>query len=266
MPNIGDPAPQFSATHAIDGQTYNLSDYTGQVVLLAFSGPSWCPPCQFEAPVLQELWEAFETSIIPPKVQFLMVSVNETPQAFKNAVQNFGISFPALLDPNETIKNLYEITAVPTLFVINAEQKICDIHVGASPPADALYQEIYGMLIGCGAAEPKQAGIDTSKWAAVMFILFGAINDAPGLGWTPGGGPHPIDPWGPRLRPSTDNKDILLHLAISELAKGVRDFKTSSKIAAAALQGAEKSMRQLVAKNSRQPKELDKAFSNIPTR
>jgi hypothetical protein len=28
MPNIGDPAPQFSATDVIDGQTYNLSDFT----------------------------------------------------------------------------------------------------------------------------------------------------------------------------------------------------------------------------------------------
>jgi hypothetical protein len=50
-----------------------------------------------------------------------------------------------------------------------------------------------------------------------------------------------------------------LHLAISELAKGVRDFKTSRKIATVALKGAETSMRQLVVKNSCQPKELDKA-------
>jgi peroxiredoxin len=266
MPNIGDPAPQFSSTDVINNQTYNLSDYAGQVVLLVFSGPSWCGPCQFEAPVLQDLWEDFECSLIPPKVQVLMVScfANETPSEFKTAVENFGLTFPALLNPDQTISSLYGVTAVPTLFVIDTEQKICNIHVGASPPAGALYEEIYNMLIGCGAAQPKCIKFDTSKWAAVVYILFGGINDAPGFGFTPGGKPVPIDPWGPLFRLSAEKKDIILHLAISELAKGVRDFKTAREIETAALTAAEASMRKLVARNALQPKDLDTTFSNLP--
>jgi len=266
MPGIGDPAPPFSAVDVINNQTYNLADYAGQVVLVIFSGPSWCPPCKFEAPVLQDLWEVFSKSVSQPTVQFLMVSCfgNETPAEFKTAVQNFGLTFPALLNPNQTITTQYEVDAVPTLVVVDTEQKICAKHVGASPPEDALYEEIYNLLLGCGAAEPKSLAVDLSKWAAVMTILFGVIQDGGGLGLTPGGKPIPIDPWGPLLRLSRDKKDVLSQLAIAELAKGVRDFKLSSMLEATALKGAATSMRKIVAKNARQPKELDKTFSVNP--
>jgi peroxiredoxin len=271
MPNIGDPAPQFSATDVINNQIYKLSDYAGQVVLLIFSGPSWCGFCKFEAPVLQELWEIFDKSFTQPRVQFLMVSCfssNETPQEFKDAVQNFELSFPALLNPNDTISSLYEIEGVPTLCVVDTQQKICNIHEGAKPPADALYEKIYSMLIGCGAAEPKPPL--TAKWADALFyeMLYGLVVSPWVTSKFDPAKLVPVIPPGPKPKPlSSDKKDILLQLAITEFAKGIRDFKTSSEIEAASLKGAQESMRKLVAKNALQPKELDKkGFSKRPNR
>jgi peroxiredoxin len=258
MPKIGDPAPQFSATDVINNQTHNLSDYAGKVVLLIFSGPSWCSHCQFEAPVLQDLWEIFDKSVTQPQVQFLMVSVGESAQAFKTAVQTFGLTFPALLDPNETIKSLYGVSGVPIQFVINTEQKICRIEVGAPPPEDALYQKIYSMLIGCGGAEPKTPTSVTVRWAD--YLLSKML-----IGWAVPPDPIPL----PVLLsgiPKPIPKDILLQLAIAELAKGVSDLRTSSEIATTALKGAEASMKKLIARNALQPKEADKAFSSLPKR
>jgi peroxiredoxin len=247
MPSIGDPAPQFSAVDVISGQTYNLADYTGQVVLLIFSGPSWCPPCKFEAPVLQDLWEHFRLSVAQPKVQFLLVSCfgNETPEAFKTAVQVFGLTFPGLLNPNETISTLYGVEAVPTLFVINAKQTICDMHQGASPPATALHEEIYKILIGCGAAEPKLLEIYAQLWPTLIPI------------------PDP-DPWRAFVRLSDDQKQVLLQFAISELAKGVKDFETARALEAIALKDAEAAMRRIVARSALGPKKLDRPFSERP--
>ena len=258
MPDIGDPAPHFSAVDVITGETHSLSDYAGQVVLLIFSGPSWCPPCQFEAPVLVDLWNDFGGSFATPKVQFLMISCfdNESPQQFKTAVENFGITFPALLNPGQAITEQYEVTGVPTLFVVNTEQKICNIHVGAAPPADAVREHIYNMLIGCGAAVPKSLKLDLSKWAAVMSILFGVSQDGGGLGITPGGKPIPIDPSGPFMKLSADKKDLLLQLAISEMAKGVKDYKTARGIETTALKGAEAAMRRIMALNELAPRDM----------
>ena len=37
-----------------------------------------------------------------------------------------------------------------------------DTHIGAEPPADALYEHIYSMLIGCGSCD-KSLGVDSSS-------------------------------------------------------------------------------------------------------
>ena len=119
------------------------------------------------------------------------------------------------------------------------------------------------MLIGCGAAEPKSLE-NIRKWAAVMTILFGVTQDGGGLGIGPGGEPIPIDPWGPLMRLSPHKKDLLLQLAISEMASGVADYKTSKGIETMALKGAEASLRKIIAMNDLQPTELNKTISTKP--
>ena len=205
-----------------------------------------------------DLSDDFADSFAQPKVQFLMIScfANESPQQFKTAVENFGMTFPALLNPDQAITEQYEVAGVPTLFVVNTQQKICNIHVGAAPPADAVRDHIYNMLIGCGAAVPKSLKLDLSKWAAVMTILFGVTQDGGGLGITPGGEPIPIDPWGPFMRLSAAKKDVLLQLAISEMAKGVKDYKTASGIETTALKGAEAAMQKITQLNALAPSEM----------
>ena len=71
---IGDTAPTFSGHDIVNDEPFNLSDHAGSVILLAFSGITWCPPCQYEAPYLQQLWQEFTDGITNPPVKFLLVS------------------------------------------------------------------------------------------------------------------------------------------------------------------------------------------------
>jgi cytochrome c biogenesis protein CcmG, thiol:disulfide interchange protein DsbE len=265
--NIGDPAPNLTLKDVLTGQTHSLSDYADQTVLLIFSGPSWCGPCKFEAPVLEELWQVFGVGF--SKTQFLMVSVGETEQSYKTAVQNFGLTFPCLYDPNNTDPNnslwtKYLVEGVPTVYVINGEQKVCNFHVGVISPADALYTELSNMLINCGASFKQQVPVvDTSRWAAVVTVLFGVIQDGGGVVFPPGGRPIHIGPWGPLLRMSPEKKNVLMNLAISEMTKSVGDARTAGEIERAALRSAEASMKKLVAQASQKPLELSATHSAV---
>ena len=61
---------------------------------------------------------------------------------------------------------------------------------------------------------------DPRKYAALVYILFGVIQDGGGVVITPGGQPIPIDPWGPLrgegLAPET--RQALIGAAVRELA------------------------------------------------
>jgi Subtilase family len=66
------------------------------------------------------------------------------------------------------------------------------------------------------------------RWLLVIYILFGVIQDGGGLGWQPGRGPVPIDPWGPLLL-APEKRDVLVGLALSELAS-LAGSETSRKL------------------------------------
>jgi len=78
---------------------------------------------------------------------------------------------------------------------------------------------------------------------SAVFVLFGLIDDSPGVVWVPGKGPVPVDPgWGSRVQPATGPlRDALAALAVSELAKRMENAGSRAglaKAAAAAIRAA----------------------------
>jgi hypothetical protein len=58
------------------------------------------------------------------------------------------------------------------------------------------------------------------------------------------------------MRLSAAKKDVLLQLAISEMAKGVKDYKTASGIETTALKGVEAAMQKITQLNALAPSEM----------
>jgi hypothetical protein len=74
------------------------------------------------------------------------------------------------------------------------------------------------------------------KYLSFVYILFGLINDAPGMIWVPGKGPVPVDPgWGLKIEPiAAPKRDLLAALAVNELAALMHDPAARDKLAQAA--------------------------------
>lgn len=101
------------------GITHRLSDYRGKVVLVNFWA-SWCPPCIYEMPALQKLKKRYADR----PFEILTINVGET----KNRVRKFSkaikLDLPVLLDSSSKTYNNWNITILPTSFIIDSDGQI----------------------------------------------------------------------------------------------------------------------------------------------
>jgi Subtilase family len=76
------------------------------------------------------------------------------------------------------------------------------------------------------------------NYLAMVYILFGLIDDAPGVVWIPGRGPVPVDPgWGPIARTIVGPKrDLIASLAVNEITQTIEDQTTRSRLADASVE------------------------------
>lgn len=121
----GDRAPDFSLT-TLDGEEAQLSDYRGEKVLVNFWA-TWCPPCRAEMPDLQKVHEEKDVVI-------LGINLTETKTETEDVdpfIEEFGITFPILLDEDSEVSTQYQISPIPTNFLIDSQGIIHNVAYGA---------------------------------------------------------------------------------------------------------------------------------------
>jgi thiol-disulfide isomerase/thioredoxin len=121
------PAVQFEAT-TTDGKEISLDDLKGKTVILNFWA-TWCPPCRAELPTLI----AFNKELAGADAVLIGVAVgpSQTPDVVKPFMEEAGINYPVILDPNRRIASGYAVRTLPTSVVISADGKITESRAGA---------------------------------------------------------------------------------------------------------------------------------------
>ncbi|MDR3049006.1 MAG: TlpA family protein disulfide reductase [Elusimicrobiota bacterium] len=110
---------------SLEGKTIVLSSLKGKIVLLNF-WTSWCPPCRAEIPSMQVLFERFKNE----GLEFAAVNIQENNKIVAKIKQQFGITFPLLLDISGQVGAKYGISAIPTTFIIDRDGNIIARAVG----------------------------------------------------------------------------------------------------------------------------------------
>ena len=127
VPQVGKIAPDFQLT-TLDGQKITLSMLRDKTVLLNFWA-SWCGPCRFEMPFIQEIYE--DKALAEKRLMILAVDIGESEATVRDFVTANGLTFTVLLDSNEDTALRYNIRGIPTTFLIDSDSVIQDIKVGA---------------------------------------------------------------------------------------------------------------------------------------
>ena len=120
-------APNF-ALNGIKGQPFALSDALRKGPVVAAFFKITCPVCQFTFPFLERLYKAYGGD----RVSFVGISQDDARDT-KDFCKEIGISFPALLDEDGyPVSNQYELTTVPTVFLIAPDGRVKVSSVGFS--------------------------------------------------------------------------------------------------------------------------------------
>jgi thiol-disulfide isomerase/thioredoxin len=115
----GSPLAPPMSLRTVSGQTLNLEDYRGRVVLMNFWA-TWCPPCVEEIPSLGRLQEKL------PRNEFVVLSVDvgEEASAVEAFLKEVPADYPIMLDPEGTTVPDWELRAFPTTFILDRNGRI----------------------------------------------------------------------------------------------------------------------------------------------
>jgi thiol-disulfide isomerase/thioredoxin len=134
----GTKAHNFSAQN-ITGETLQLSDFKGKVVILDFWG-SWCGPCRAANPTLVSLYNTYAHKSFQQIKGFDIISVGvETDAAkWKKAIAQDGLIWKNHICDfqrfDSEIVKLYGVSAIPTSFLIDENGYV----VGINPTKSAI--------------------------------------------------------------------------------------------------------------------------------
>lgn len=126
-PQTDRPAPDFTL-QGLDGKPVTLRQLKGQVVLINMWA-TWCPPCRAEMPTIEASYQRYRAQ----GFTVLAVNLQEDPQTVATFMRQRGLTFPALLDRDAGVSNLYRTSVLPSSFFVDRRGVIRAVYRGPMP-------------------------------------------------------------------------------------------------------------------------------------
>lgn len=128
-PMVGHLAPDFTLQSS-NGQTYSLTDYVdrtgdnGRPVVLNYWA-SWCGPCRIETPHFQRTHLKYGN-----QVAIIGINQGEAPDQVTEFGVSYGLTYPLLVDQDNTVNFRYGILNLPTTVFIDRNGVIQEMYLG----------------------------------------------------------------------------------------------------------------------------------------
>lgn len=132
-PRTGFSAPDFTL-ETLEGDKLTLSELRGHPVLLNLWA-SWCLPCRVEMPAIERVYQRHRGDGL------VVVGMNVTSQdseaAARAFAQEFGLTFPIVLDRDGGASARYEVMGLPSTYFIDRGGTIRNVIIGG-PMSEAV--------------------------------------------------------------------------------------------------------------------------------
>ena len=153
-----DAAPAFQLND-LDGKPLSLADAKGKIVLLNFWA-TWCGPCRAEIPDLVDLQKRYSD-----KLEIIALATDEDDaDQVRRFVLKSGINYRVAMTTDDVRNGYGGIAALPTSFVIDAQGRIVQKHVGLNDPS------IYELEVRAMLGQPVDAKIEYFEDTGQIFL------------------------------------------------------------------------------------------------
>ena len=122
-----------------EGNTMSLEELKGKVIFMNMWA-TWCPPCVAEMPSIDKLHEE-----MGDEVAFVMLSLDQNFEKAKAFDKRKGYNLP-IYAAGSNLPEMYQSSAIPTTYVIDAEGNLVLTHKGMADYSDPEFKKFLNSL------------------------------------------------------------------------------------------------------------------------
>ncbi len=129
---VGKKAPDFKLDLLKGGQV-QLSQLEGKNVVMLDFWATWCGPCRQVMPDLAAVSKEYKSK----GVRYLAVNLREDKDKINDYLKSSKLDIEVPLDKEGKVADLYQVSGIPTMAIVDKKGIVRDVHVGSSPNVKA---------------------------------------------------------------------------------------------------------------------------------